>query len=40
LLADAGLNVLAIEGIAFSPLSGLHLSENKALNYILAARFS
>jgi 2-polyprenyl-6-hydroxyphenyl methylase/3-demethylubiquinone-9 3-methyltransferase len=40
LLADAGLDVLAIEGIAFSPLSGLHLSENKALNYILAARFA
>ena len=40
LFADAGLDVLAIEGIAFSPLSGLHLSENKALNYILAARFA
>ena len=40
LLVDAGLAVAAIEGIAFSPLSGLHLSENKALNYILAARFS
>ncbi|MFN5630441.1 MAG: bifunctional 2-polyprenyl-6-hydroxyphenol methylase/3-demethylubiquinol 3-O-methyltransferase UbiG [Sphingomonadales bacterium] len=40
LLADTGLAVVAIEGIAFSPLSGLHLSENKALNYILAARFS
>lgn len=39
LLADAGLEVVAMEGIAFSPLSGLHLSENKALNYILAARF-
>lgn len=40
LLTDAGLEVAAIEGIAFSPLSGLHLSENKALNYILAARFA
>ena len=39
LLADAGLEIVAIEGIAFSPLSGLHLSANKALNYILAARF-
>jgi 2-polyprenyl-6-hydroxyphenyl methylase / 3-demethylubiquinone-9 3-methyltransferase len=39
LLVDVGLEVVAIEGIAFSPLSGLHLSENKALNYILAARF-
>lgn len=40
LLAGAGLEVIAIEGIAFSPLSGLHLSSNKALNYILAARHS
>jgi 2-polyprenyl-6-hydroxyphenyl methylase/3-demethylubiquinone-9 3-methyltransferase len=40
LLADAGLEVIAMEGIAFSPLSGLHLSSNKALNYILAARHS
>ncbi|HMT42209.1 bifunctional 2-polyprenyl-6-hydroxyphenol methylase/3-demethylubiquinol 3-O-methyltransferase UbiG [Sphingorhabdus sp.] len=40
LLADAGLQVIAIEGIAFSPLSGLHLSSNKALNYILAARLA
>jgi 2-polyprenyl-6-hydroxyphenyl methylase / 3-demethylubiquinone-9 3-methyltransferase len=40
LLADAGLEVTAIEGIAFSPLKGLHLSENTALNYILAARHS
>jgi 2-polyprenyl-6-hydroxyphenyl methylase / 3-demethylubiquinone-9 3-methyltransferase len=40
LLSDAGLEVTAMEGIAFSPLKGLHLSENKALNYILAARHS
>lgn len=40
LLTDAGLEVIAMEGIAFSPLSGLHLSSNKALNYILAARHS
>lgn len=40
LLTDAGLEVVAMEGIAFSPLSGLHLSSNKALNYILAARHS
>lgn len=39
LLADAGLEVIEMQGIAFSPLKGLHLSENKALNYILAARF-
>jgi 2-polyprenyl-6-hydroxyphenyl methylase / 3-demethylubiquinone-9 3-methyltransferase len=38
LLVDAGLEVTAMEGIAFSPLRGLHLSENKALNYILAAQ--
>jgi 2-polyprenyl-6-hydroxyphenyl methylase / 3-demethylubiquinone-9 3-methyltransferase len=38
LLADAGLEVVEMRGIAFSPLKGLHLSENKALNYILAAR--
>ncbi len=40
LLVDAGLEVTAMEGIAFSPLKGLHLSENKALNYILSARHS
>ncbi|MGL5838395.1 MAG: bifunctional 2-polyprenyl-6-hydroxyphenol methylase/3-demethylubiquinol 3-O-methyltransferase UbiG, partial [Sphingorhabdus sp.] len=39
LLIDAGIEVMAMEGIAFSPLSGLHLSENMALNYILAGRF-
>jgi 2-polyprenyl-6-hydroxyphenyl methylase / 3-demethylubiquinone-9 3-methyltransferase len=39
LLHDAGLEVLEMRGIAFSPLSGLHLSANKALNYILSARF-
>jgi 2-polyprenyl-6-hydroxyphenyl methylase/3-demethylubiquinone-9 3-methyltransferase len=39
LLAETGLKVVAIEGIAYSPMSGLHLSENMALNYILAARF-
>ncbi|WP_295443562.1 bifunctional 2-polyprenyl-6-hydroxyphenol methylase/3-demethylubiquinol 3-O-methyltransferase UbiG [Sphingorhabdus sp. EL138] len=38
LLADAGLEVIDMQGIAFSPMSGLHLSENKALNYILSAR--
>lgn len=38
LLEDAGLKVIAMEGIAFSPLNGLHLSANKTLNYILAAR--
>jgi 2-polyprenyl-6-hydroxyphenyl methylase/3-demethylubiquinone-9 3-methyltransferase len=38
LLADAGLEVVAMQGIAFSPMSGLHLSDNMALNYILSAR--
>ena len=40
LLVDAGLDITTMEGIAFSPLKGLHLSENTALNYILAARHS
>jgi 2-polyprenyl-6-hydroxyphenyl methylase/3-demethylubiquinone-9 3-methyltransferase len=40
LLVDAGLEVIEMEGIAFSPLKGLHLSANKGLNYILAARFA
>lgn len=39
LLADAGLEVVEMQGIAFSPLKGLHLSSNMALNYILSARF-
>ena len=38
LLADAGLEVTEMQGIAFSLLKGLHLSENMALNYILSAR--
>jgi 2-polyprenyl-6-hydroxyphenyl methylase/3-demethylubiquinone-9 3-methyltransferase len=38
LLVDAGLEVVDMQGIAFSPMSGLHLSDNKALNYILSAR--
>ena len=38
LLADAGLEVVNMQGIAFSPMSGLHLSDNLALNYILSAR--
>jgi len=40
LLYEAGLEVSEMRGIAFSPLSGLHLSDNKALNYILSARFA
>lgn len=38
LLGDAGLKVVDMQGIAFSPNSGLHLSDNMALNYILRAR--
>lgn len=40
LLADAGLKVIQTKGIAFSPLTGLHLSDNMTLNYILSASFS
>jgi 2-polyprenyl-6-hydroxyphenyl methylase / 3-demethylubiquinone-9 3-methyltransferase len=40
LLSDAGLEVVEMRGIGFSPLKGLHLSDNKALNYILSARAS
>ena len=40
MLVGAGLEVTAMEGIAISPLKGLHLSTNTALNYILAARHS
>ena len=40
LLTDAGLGVVDLQGIAFSPLKGLHLSQNMALNYILSAKFS
>ncbi len=39
LLADAGLAIVESQGIAFSPLKGLHLSGNMALNYILSAQF-
>jgi 2-polyprenyl-6-hydroxyphenyl methylase/3-demethylubiquinone-9 3-methyltransferase len=39
LLADAGLEVVEMQGIAFSPLKGLHLSSNMVLNYILSATF-
>ena len=40
LLANARLSITETKGIAFSPLSGLHLSDNMALNYILSARFA
>ena len=38
LLARAGMEVIDIEGIAFSLTRGLHLSEDLRLNYLVAAR--
>ena len=38
MLAEAGLVVDDIEGIAMSPMRGLHLSEDVSLNYLVAAR--
>lgn len=38
LLADAGLVMGEPQGIAWSPLKGLHLSQDLALNYIATAR--
>jgi 2-polyprenyl-6-hydroxyphenyl methylase/3-demethylubiquinone-9 3-methyltransferase len=40
LLADAGLQVTATRGIAFSVGKGLHLSHDLRLNYLLAATAS
>jgi len=37
LLADAGLKYLDVEGIAFSPTRGLHLSDDVRLNYLITA---
>ncbi len=37
LLVEAGLECLDIEGIAWSPSSGLHLSDDLRLNYLVAA---
>jgi 2-polyprenyl-6-hydroxyphenyl methylase/3-demethylubiquinone-9 3-methyltransferase len=38
LLADAGLKCVDIEGIAWSPTRGLHLSEDLRLNYLVTAK--
>lgn len=38
LLAKAGLGCLDVEGIAWSPTRGLHLSEDLRLNYLVAAK--
>jgi len=37
LLSDAGLKCLDVEGIAWSPTRGLHLSDDVRLNYLIAA---
>jgi 2-polyprenyl-6-hydroxyphenyl methylase/3-demethylubiquinone-9 3-methyltransferase len=37
LLADAGLQCVDAEGIAWSPTRGLHLSDDVRLNYLVAA---
>jgi 2-polyprenyl-6-hydroxyphenyl methylase/3-demethylubiquinone-9 3-methyltransferase len=37
LLADAGLKCLDVDGIAWSPTRGLHLSDDVRLNYLIAA---
>lgn len=37
LLADAGVAVASMRGVAFSPLKGLHLSADMTLDIILAA---
>ncbi len=37
LLADAGLKCCDLEGIAWTPTRGLHLSEDLRLNYLVAA---
>jgi 2-polyprenyl-6-hydroxyphenyl methylase/3-demethylubiquinone-9 3-methyltransferase len=38
LLADAGLKCVDVEGIAWSPTRGLHLSDDMRLNYLVAAK--
>ena len=37
LLADAGLRCVDVEGIAWSPTRGLHLSDDVRLNYLVSA---
>ena len=37
LITDAGLKCLDVEGIAWSPTRGLHLSDDLRLNYLVAA---
>ncbi len=40
ILGQAGLDMSTPKGIAFSPMKGLHLSEDLSLNYIVTARAS
>jgi 2-polyprenyl-6-hydroxyphenyl methylase/3-demethylubiquinone-9 3-methyltransferase len=37
LLGNAGLTCIDLEGIAWSPTRGLHLSDDMRLNYLVAA---
>lgn len=37
MIRAAGLEVVDVEGIAFSPLKGLHLSDDTNLNYLVSA---
>jgi 2-polyprenyl-6-hydroxyphenyl methylase/3-demethylubiquinone-9 3-methyltransferase len=37
LLGEAGLNCIDVEGIAWSPTRGLHLSDDVRLNYLVTA---
>jgi 2-polyprenyl-6-hydroxyphenyl methylase/3-demethylubiquinone-9 3-methyltransferase len=37
MLADAALKCIDVEGIAWSPRRGLHLSEDLRLNYLVCA---
>jgi 2-polyprenyl-6-hydroxyphenyl methylase/3-demethylubiquinone-9 3-methyltransferase len=37
LLAEAGLKCIDVEGIAWSPSRGLHLSDDVRLNYLVTA---
>ena len=39
-MAEAGLQVIDVEGIAFSPSKGLHLSEDTRLNYLVAVTWA
>ena len=38
MLSAVGMEVTDVEGIAFTPMRGLHLSEDVRLNYLVAAR--